>query len=398
MDITRVCDAPGWLNFFMKKPKRELLFILYERERYMPEYVAMVEEVLKSKYGLSETELHSASLFTSPTPKAKKTRDILIELLTELGVHWYYEYDEDWNEITDGDLYLDYLGGSFRIQAKNNCNNIRILLKLDSMLMRELEEVAQWRKAINEINRECNGTIVFTINEWTAVNDLEVHLQQWCWLRPRIPNLMFYLHDMFRSMLDSKHAFLNILENLKQGDSPAPLKRLGRQKDLRVCGDSIENIFAPKTVFTMDSKKRKGTRELFISTLTQLGCPYMVDDDDEIGFLYQGVKFWASVSNASPSVVVYCYAWESVDLSDLDKASHVRQAINEVNWMAGVATMYTIDSKANKMYVDSKGVFLFIPSLRRLPEYLGRELYEFFRARQLFIAEMAQLGGMEKLH
>ena len=61
------------------------MLVLYEREKHTAEQVALVEEVLRTRYGLSEEQLHAESLFVLPKPKAKGSRDLLIEVLEEMG-------------------------------------------------------------------------------------------------------------------------------------------------------------------------------------------------------------------------------------------------------------------------------------------------------------------------
>lgn len=393
MNVTRVCDATGWLDFFMKKPKGELLLILYEREKYSSESVAMAEEVLKTKYGLSEKKLHSPSLFTTPALKARKTRDKVLAVLNEMGVDWNFVNRLDGDEEDDNNLSFSYHEDVFSININNRYSDFCISLDFGYTGNEKAKARARWRKAINILNRECMGNIAFDIEEHRFGSYLGVNQLIHCLARPQGQNFMFHLHETLVAMSETKRKFFQIVEKLKQGKRVGKQKRRLRRKSLRVKGDSIENIILPKTVIKMKSTKKTSTRDLFILTLKEMGCPYEVDEDEggDVCFSFQGATFWASFGNGIPFISVYDYAWASVDLSDLDEVSRARQAINEVNWRVGVSALYEVDVKAQTMYVDSKAVFQFTSNIKELPYYLNFQLNVFFRARHLFGAEMERL-------
>ena len=400
MKRTRLCDVPGWLDVIRQKPKGELLLVLYEREKHTAEQVALVEEVLRTRYGLSEEQLHAESLFVLPKPKAKGSRDLLIEVLEEMGVWWSYGYnylgnDDDEDDATQ-DIEFSYQGEDFRIQADNECQYICITLSVGYIEMNVPERTARWRKAINELNATGFGNFAFNIYEWVRGNGMSVSHLTSCWFVPQIPNLMFYFHETLRSMIAAKLEYLKTVEQLRLGRLSNCRKRPKDAMPSHVKGSQTGNISCPKSVFNMGKKKTKGTRNLFVTTLAEWGCPYTYDEDDVICFRYQGEEFWASVSEDSSYVSLYDFDWYAVELSDLDEVSRMRQAINEVNWRGNVSVYYLIDNEENKMYVRSKSVFVFDAKLGDLSRHLSVEVNEFFRARHLLGAELEQLRAKER--
>ena len=88
-----------------------------------------------------------------------------------------------------------------------------------------------------------------------------------------------------------------------------------------------------------ETKGKKSTRELFMETLTEIGCQYELSedqDDDRIFFDYQGEHFLAGVNNDSFYVHIYDTYWGHVELYDIDEFSRLRKAVNESNKTSGV--------------------------------------------------------------
>ena len=376
------------------------MLVLYEREKYTAEHVALVEEVLRTQYGLSEEQLHDESLFALPMPKAKGSRDLLIEVLEEMGVRWHYVYsylDDDDDEDDDTrDIEFSYQGGDFRIQADNSCHNICIILYVGCIELNDAERTARWRKAINEQNATGYGDFAFNVYGWAGGYNMSVSHLACCWFVPQIPNLMFYFHEMLRSMLAAKLEYLKNVEQKRPAHLPNGRKKPQDSMPSHIKGSQTGNILYPKSVFNMEKKETKGTRELFVTTLAQWGCPYTCEEDGVICFRYQGEEFWASVSDDSSYVIVYDFDWNVVELSDLDEVSRMRRAINEVNWRASVSVYYLIDNEGKKMYVRSKSVFLFDAKLGDLSQHLSAEVNEFFLARHILGEELEQLRAKER--
>ena len=142
-----------------------------------------------------------------------------------------------------------------------------------------------------------------------------------------------------------------------------------------------------------ETKGTKSTRELFMETLTEIGCQYELSedqDDNRIFFDYQGEHFLAGVNNDSFYVHIYDTYWGHVELYDIDEFSRLRKAVNESNKTSGVTTFYEIDEVGKNVDVHSKSIIPFMSEIPNLGAFLRVELNEFFRAHQCVKLEMAK--------
>ena len=134
-----------------------------------------------------------------------------------------------------------------------------------------------------------------------------------------------------------------------------------------------------------ETKGTKSTRELFMETLTEIGCQYELSedqDDNRIFFDYQGEHFLAGVNNDSFYVHIYDTYWGHVELYDIDEFSRLRKAVNESNKTSGVTTFYEIDEVGKNVDVHSKSIIPFMSEIPNLGAFLRVELNEFFRVDQ----------------
>ena len=136
----------------------------------------------------------------------------------------------------------------------------------------------------------------------------------------------------------------------------------------------------------------KGTRDLFLETLTKLGCQYEIDNDEDekIHFAYQGEYFTALTNNYRQFVHIYDTHWGHVELYDVDELSRLKKAINESNLRNIVTTVYTVDEAGSNVDVHCKAAILFVPEIPDTEDYLRLELNEFFRVHQFIGAEMTR--------
>lgn len=103
-----------------------------------------------------------------------------------------------------------------------------------------------------------------------------------------------------------------------------------------------EKLFG-KALLQMDEEKAKGVRDLFLETLTKIGCQYEfgeVEDDDLIYFSYQGEHFFADAKNDNWYVQIYDIYWYHVGLYDIDEFARLKKVINESNRANSVMTYY----------------------------------------------------------
>lgn len=140
------------------------------------------------------------------------------------------------------------------------------------------------------------------------------------------------------------------------------------------------------------------TRELFIDTLTKIGCQYQLGegDDTRIFFAYQGENFFCDTTNDIMYVHLWDTYWGHVELYDIDEVSRLRKAINTSNINTTVSTVYTIDEAESNIVVHCKATIPFVSTMPHLEEYLKVELNDFFRAHQLVGNEMHKLREKER--
>lgn len=144
-----------------------------------------------------------------------------------------------------------------------------------------------------------------------------------------------------------------------------------------------------------DMEETKGTRDLFLETLTNIGCQYSIEDDGDINFGYQGEYFVVRASNENRYIQIYDTHWGHVELYDIDEFTRLKKAINESNINNCVTTIYTIDEAGSNVDVHCKSTILFIPQIPELENYLRLELNDYFRAHQFINVEMAKLREQE---
>ena len=146
-----------------------------------------------------------------------------------------------------------------------------------------------------------------------------------------------------------------------------------------------------------DKEKVKGTRDLFLETLTKIGCQYEIDPDENyISFGYQGENFVANATNEGWYVRVWDTFWGHVELYDIDEFSRLRKAVNQANLNCSTITIYTINEEGKTVDVHCKSTFPFISQMPNLEDYLRNELGDFFNAHRLVGNEMIKLREQEE--
>jgi hypothetical protein len=141
-------------------------------------------------------------------------------------------------------------------------------------------------------------------------------------------------------------------------------------------------------------EQTKGTRDLFLETLSKIGCQYELgegeEDSDKIYFAYQGENFTASASNEGWYVHLWDTYWDHVELYNIDEFARLKKAINLSNLNCATTTVYTIDEAGSNIDVHCKAVIPFISQIPEIENYLRGELNDFFRAHQYVGNEMAK--------
>ena len=146
-----------------------------------------------------------------------------------------------------------------------------------------------------------------------------------------------------------------------------------------------------------EGEETVGTRDLFLETLTKIGCQYEIDPDEGyISFGYQGENFVASATNDEWYVRIWDTYWGHVELYDVDEFSRLRKAVNHANLNCTTMTVYTINEEGKTVDVHCKSKFPFISQIPNLDDYLRNELGDFFNAHHFVGSEMAKLREQEQ--
>lgn len=183
-----------------------------------------------------------------------------------------------------------------------------------------------------------------------------------------------------------------------------------REESWREKGDNLSRVTDVATIpdrevhhtmketFKESVMENIGTRDLFMQTLTNIGCQFELaeeEGDNRIFFAYQGEHFFADTTNEGWYVHVWDTHWGHVELYDIDEFTRLRKAINNANLNCATMTVYTIDEEGKNVDVHCKSSFPFIPQIPNLGNYLRGELNDFFRAHQYVGNEMAKLREKE---
>ena len=144
-------------------------------------------------------------------------------------------------------------------------------------------------------------------------------------------------------------------------------------------------------------EEKMGTRDLFLETLTKIGCQYEIDSEDgNILFAYQGEHFVATANNEGWYVRVWDTYWGHVELYNVEEFSRLKKAVNHANINCATMTIYTINEEGKTVDVHCKSTFPFISQMPDLEDYLRNELGDFFNAHHLVGSEMAKLREQEE--
>ena len=140
----------------------------------------------------------------------------------------------------------------------------------------------------------------------------------------------------------------------------------------------------------------KCTRDLFLETLTKMGCQYEIDDEDRINFQWQGGYFSAHASNDNLFVTIWYFQWGEWELYDIDMLSRVKRIINNANITYALNVVYSINEEGGNFYIHSNKSFLFIPQIPDIQGYLQAMLGEFFTVRRYVEKELDKLENQEE--
>ena len=195
--------------------------------------------------------------------------------------------------------------------------------------------------------------------------------------------MMYYFAD---DNIKAYEYYLNALEIYKKCQATEFIEK--KMNDIKTELESLE---------VKPEEEAKGTRDLFLETLTKIGCQYEIDSEDgNILFAYQGEHFVATANNEGWYVRVWDTYWGHVELYNVEEFSRLKKAVNHANINCATMTIYTINEEGKTVDVHCKSVFPFMPQMPNLEDYLRNELGDFFTAHHLVGSEMAKLREQEE--
>ena len=98
-----------------------------------------------------------------------------------------------------------------------------------------------------------------------------------------------------------------------------------------------------------DEEKVKGTRDLFLETLTKIGCQYEIDSEDgNILFAYQGENFVATANNEGWYVRVWDTYWGHVELYNVEEFSRLKKAVNHATLQVNIPFHFS-DARSGRL-------------------------------------------------
>lgn len=175
--------------------------------------------------------------------------------------------------------------------------------------------------------------------------------------------------------------FVNLYMDLRE-------RALISEKALERADD--ENVGNKYNMENNSMEEKIGTRDLFLETLTRIGCQYEFGEGDDITFGYQGEHFIVRANNNNHFIHIYDTYWGHVELYNVEDLSRLKKAINESNLNNGVTAVYTVDEAGGTVDVHSKTVILFTQEIPAIDDYLRMELNEFFRVHETINIEMTK--------
>ena len=157
--------------------------------------------------------------------------------------------------------------------------------------------------------------------------------------------------------------------------------------------EEAERLAAEKQQVPLEKPR---TRDLFLETLTKMGCKYEFDEEDRICFQWQGGYFVGVASNESLFVTVWYFQWGEWELYDIDMLSRVKRVINDANISYSLNVVYTLNEEGGSFFIHSCKNFVFVPQLPDIEGYLQAMLGEFFTVRRYVEKELDKLENQEE--
>lgn len=284
---------------------------------------------------------------------AMGARELFLKTLTKMGIKYSSSSAEDF-------IWFDYLDVDLEAEEDKDDRYIT----LEYMYLRDLhnaEEATRMRRIINKVNCKSDVVISCTV-KFTKFRRKILFIEE-------IPNIEDYLRAELQEVIRAYELFNEELQ-----------KELSKDNNTEE-SDSYD-IFSTQT------------KDLFIKTITEMGCDYEKWENDyssfeSIVFDYQTEKYRATFFEHSRKVLIENHvSLYNVELSDMEKVNQLREVVNKVNQEHDAVTVYTIDCVTNKMYAEARHTVPFMAEIPNLLTYLHSILNDLYLVRMDIKCEM----------
>ncbi len=285
----------------------------------------------------------------------KTGRDLFLDTLKSMDLDYKIDRGEDQT------IWFDYHGMNFCVDNTTDARYVSIEY-IDIVNLGSAEEMMRMHRVINKVNA-ISGVVI-------SFSPITVNFRRNVLFIDEIPHLNDYLQSELQELI---RAYEMVNDEL--------------QKVL----DSEKSV-SPKN----DSGKSESsvTKDLFIKTITEIGCEYQSWEDedsyfDSIVFKYRFETFRAYFFEYCREVnIVNHFSIFTADLYDTFEVCRLRDAVNKVNQESRVVSTYTIENEANKMFVDCSCTIPFMAEIPQLISYLCSALSQLEDVRFSITVEM----------
>ena len=245
----------------------------------------------------------------------------------------------------------------------------------------DVEDFSRLRRAINKTNWDSLVTIVYTIIQDEQV--VHVDMKSNVFVSSKMLSFDKYLKSELDKFYEAQTILLLELKKLE-----------GKEKKLKEDMRLLHYDYDNDTTEIMAQISEN--QELFLDTLTEIGCPYEIYEyKNIIIFCYKNVFFMAHVLSDEPEIAIFCKDWESADLNDIDEVMRMKQAVNLVNNSCSISTVYNNDYDRYKLLISSSCQIYFTSHIQDRINYLRVKLNMMLSVQQDFQLEMEALRENE---
>ena len=189
-----------WENDVRSRTVAKLLSMLHHPEKYTPESLAFVKEIIIEK--MQEETSHTARRYAKMA-----TRDLFLATLRKMGCR--YDIEED------GMICFMYLGEYFYAKVHNDNPYIAIHdYCWESVNLDDIDEVSWVRRAVNEANIESFATTYCYVDE--AQKELRVSTRCCFIFVPQLEGLENYLSTQLTDFFNAHRTFEVARERLRK--------------------------------------------------------------------------------------------------------------------------------------------------------------------------------------